>query len=228
MVVGACAAGVVLTGVFAFRSGGGARPLPAADVASVAVAGRDLSSAGPPPGAAPTTIAAPVAAAAAAATTTSTTTDPGTLPQTPERPSADDPAFRARITLLWQAVVSGDSAAALPAFFPLGAYVQVKAIADPVADWHDRLVATYDRDLAGLHAALGSSPASATLLGVDVPEAGAAWIRPGVEYNKGSYWRVFGTRVRYSVDGRTASFVIQSLISWRGQWYVVHLVTPPR
>ena len=158
------------------------------------------------------------------APTTTTTVDPGTLPQTSQRPSASDPAFLARIDLLWLAVVSGDATTALPAFFPEGAYLQVKAIANPDADWHQRLVRLYDADLAGLHARVAGH--TAMLTGVSVP-AGAVWVLPGAEYNKGSYWRVYGTVVHYLVDGQPASFPVMSLISWRGQWYVVHFVTPP-
>jgi hypothetical protein len=58
---------------------------------------------------------------------------------------------------------------------------------------------------------------------VAVPKEQAEWIEPGVEYNKGSYYRVYGTRLTYKENGHTASFGIFSLISWRGEWYVVHL-----
>ena len=51
----------------------------------------------------------------------------------------------------------------------------------------------------------------------------AVWVQPGAEYNKGSYWRVYGSRSHYTVDGQDHSFPVSSLISWRGQWYVVHL-----
>jgi hypothetical protein len=161
-----------------------------------------------------------------APTTTSTTVDPGTLPQTTARPSGSDPAFLARMALLWQAVVTGDAPAALPAFFPEAAYLQVKAIANPDADWHQRLVRLYEEDIAALHARLGGRPAA--FVDVTVPDAAATWVLPGAEYNKGSYWRVYGSVVHYTVGGQPASFEVQSLISWRGQWYVVHLVTPPR
>ena len=30
-------------------------------------------------------------------------------------------------------------------------------------------------------------------------------------------------RVVYDLDGQTRSFGVASLISWRGEWYVVHL-----
>ena len=130
----------------------------------------------------------------------------------------------ARMALLWQAVVNGDATVALPAFFPESAYLQVKNISNPDADWHGRLVRLYDADIAGLHARVAGH--TATLVGVTVPDA-ATWVLPGSEYNKGSYWRVYGSVVHYEVDGRSSTFVIQSLISWRGEWYVVHLTTPP-
>jgi hypothetical protein len=125
-----------------------------------------------------------------------------------------------RMREMWAAVVAGDTAAR-SGFFPLGAYLQVKAISNPAADYRNRLIAMYELDIRALHLRVGSG---ATLLGVDVPDGSATWVTPGQEYNKGSYWRVYGTRVRYrTVAGKEGSFGIFSLISWRGQWYVVHL-----
>lgn len=130
-----------------------------------------------------------------------------------------DPAFLQRISDLWSAIVSGDPSIAAPAFFPLSAYVQVKAIYDPVHDYQTRLIPDFDRDIMSLHSQIGGD---ATFESVFVPNA-AQWIRPGVEYNKGSYWRVYGARVTYEVDDETHYFTIDSMISWRGEWYVVHL-----
>jgi hypothetical protein len=123
---------------------------------------------------------------------------------------------------LWRAVVDGKPAEAQPFFFPLGAYIQVKGISDPVHDYQTRLIPNFDQDVAALHAALGSAAPSARFTAVAVPNA-AQWILPGVEYNKGSYWRVYGTSVTYTEGGETRSFPITSMISWRGEWYVVHL-----
>lgn len=150
------------------------------------------------------------------------TPDPGSLPQTTARPSASDPQFARRIGALWAAIEAGagDTSAA-SSFFPLAAYLQVKAISNPAADYSNRLIALYDLDIGALHRKIGSG---ATLLGVDVPAGSATWVTPGQEYNKESYWRVYGTRVRYrTASGQEGSFGIFSLISWRGQWYVVHL-----
>jgi hypothetical protein len=148
-----------------------------------------------------------------------TTVDPGVLPQTTQLPTAADPAFQARVQDLWRAVVDGNPVEALPFFFPIGAYRQVKAISDPDHDYQTRLIANFDQDVHTLHASL---PVGATFAGVTVPDA-AQWILPGVEYNKGSYWRVYGTRVAYVAGGQAGSFEISSMISWRGEWYVVHL-----
>jgi hypothetical protein len=154
---------------------------------------------------------------------TTTTTDPGTLPQTRDEPVADGAQFDAGVTGLWTAVVTDNPAAAMPFFFPLSAYLQVKAVSNPAGDWQNRLVSAYTRDIHNLHLGLGADAAQAQLAGIDVPQSQAEWIVPGVEYNKIGYWRVYGTRVRYTVNGQTRSFALASLISWRGEWYVVHL-----
>ena len=159
-------------------------------------------------------------ATAAPSPSAARTPDPGSLPQTKARPSASDPQFAKRMRALWAAIVAGEPAAGSN-FFPLGAYLQVKAISNSAADYRNRLIALYDLDIRALHFRVGSG---ATLLGVDVPDRSATWVTPGQEYNKESYWRAYGTRVRYrTAAGKEGSFGIFSLISWRGQWYVIHL-----
>jgi hypothetical protein len=111
----------------------------------------------------------------------------------------------------------------MPFFFPLAAYQQVKDVSDPGSDWKHRLVAAYGRDVHALHARLGADATRATFVGIDVPDAHARWVDPGEEYNKIGYFRVFSSRLRYTVDGEARSFEVKSLISWRGEWYVVHL-----
>jgi hypothetical protein len=85
---------------------------------------------------------------------------------------------------LWHGVQTGSYRPALPAFFPLGAYIQVKAIADPVADYQARLVGGYKLDVAAAHALLGPDAPRAALLAVNVPDAYAHWVPPGACYNR--------------------------------------------
>jgi hypothetical protein len=139
------------------------------------------------------------------------------------RPPARSPEFQAEMTDLWAGIVSGRPALALPAFFPVVAYEQVKAIADPAADWQHRLVAEFRADVIAAHALIGSEAWHATLVRVIVPELQADWISPGVCDNGVGYWHAANARLVYQIGGREMSFGIATLISWRGRWYVVHL-----
>jgi hypothetical protein len=122
---------------------------------------------------------------------------------------------------LWRAVATNSVKAGLRAFFPEGAYVQLKAVADPRGDWLGRLVGDYGLDIAAAHQLLGSNPGAARLVRVDVPAA--HWVPPHVCYNRVGYYEVPNARVVYRWGGVLRSFGIASMISWRGVWYVVHL-----
>jgi hypothetical protein len=147
---------------------------------------------------------------------------PRRLHQTRAFPSAHTRVFHAEMTDLWAAVVTDRPDLARHAFFPLGAYTQLKAIYDPAADWHHRLFGEFRLDVAAAHALLGRHPKTAKLVRVIVPAAEASWIDPGVCYNSIGYWHVAGPRILYRQKGTLRSVGIASLISWRGRWYVVH------
>ena len=145
--------------------------------------------------------------------------DPGLLPQTTALPSGATARFHARMNLLWRGILADSPAAAQPAFFPGAAYVQVKQIANPAADYQQRLLGGFRLDLAAAHRLVGGH---AQLLSVSVPPQWA-WIPPGGCFNRVGYWHAPGARIVYRAQGRVRSFGIYSLISWRGEWYVVHL-----
>jgi hypothetical protein len=148
---------------------------------------------------------------------------PGTLPQTSALPSAHTRAFRAEMAALWRGIRANSVRAALPAFFPEAAYVQLKRIGDPQGDWQGRLVADYQLDLGAAHALLAPRPAAARLVAVHVPAAYAHWVPSGVCDNGEGYYEVPNARVVYRTGSGIHSFGIASMISWRGVWYVVHL-----
>lgn len=156
---------------------------------------------------------------------TTTTIDVGALTQTPDEPVASDPANQARAKVLFDAIVAGRPDDALPAFFPKSAYLQVKQLADPASDYDNRLIAQFRADITALHATVvpAGQSAAPTFVRLDVVKT-PVWVKPGVESNKGSYWRVYDSLLRYTVNGVAKSVPIKSMISWRGQWYVVHLV----
>jgi hypothetical protein len=147
--------------------------------------------------------------------------DPGRLPQTHALPTVATESFRVRMRILWHAVVAGRPTEAQAAFFPRSAYLQVKAIPNAARDYRTRLLAGFAADIRAAHRLVAGGGA-ATLLYVRVPNEWA-WIDPGACYNRIGYWHAPGSRLVYRQGGRTRSFGIYSLISWRGQWYVVHL-----
>jgi len=143
----------------------------------------------------------------------------GSLRQTTALPSTASTAFHNAMYDLWLAVTTGNASFALPAFFPETAYTQVKAIANPQGDWENRLWYDFTLDVAAAHAAVGHNP---TFVKVIAPSTLAVWVSPGACYNSDGYWHLPGPRVVYKQGGETRSFGIASLISWRGDWYVVH------
>ena len=157
------------------------------------------------------------------AATTLSLSGPGALPQTTQFPTTDSRTFSSEMKALWLGIKTDSLAAALPAFFPEAAYMQVKDLPSPRADYLNRLLIDYQLDVSAAHRLLGTQAAGATLVDVAVPSEQARWIYPGDCYNNVGYFQVAGSRLVYRVHGQVRSFVIASLISWRGVWYVVHL-----
>lgn len=146
------------------------------------------------------------------------------LPQTEDRPSTDSAFFTHLKTTLFAAIQKDDPEAARALFFPIEAYRQVKNIAKPDRDYEGRLLKAYARDIHDYHARLGDHPEAAKLIDLEVPEARARWMKPGSEGNKLGYHRVLRSQLRFTdAKGKERSLEVTSLISWRGEWYVVHI-----
>lgn len=148
---------------------------------------------------------------------------PGSLPQTSALPSSHTLAFRKEMSSLWSAIVTNAPARGRAAFFPKGAYLQLKEIEGAESDYVNRLLYDYALDIHAAHSLLGPGARNARLIGVEVPSGYAHWVPPGVCYNGIGYYETPNSRMIYREGGRVRSFGIASMISWRGVWYVVHL-----
>lgn len=140
-----------------------------------------------------------------------------------ERPLDDGPELQAKGKLLWQAIVDDTPEVAASFFFPKEAYVHVKAAKNPEGDWRWRLWKHFERDLHALHKSQGQALAKATFKGLRIPPKRPHWAAPGNEYNRLGYWRAYGSQLTYELRGRERHVPISSLISWKSQWYVVHM-----
>lgn len=146
------------------------------------------------------------------------------LPQTEDRPSTDSPAFKRRMELLWQAIALDDPQIAEGVFFPVSSYELVKDIENAKADWKSRLFKAFGRNVHEYHKKLGDDAKAARFLGVEIDEPRVKWMKRGSEGNKLGYFRVTRSRIRYAdAAGKEHKLELTSLISWRGEWFVVHL-----
>lgn len=152
--------------------------------------------------------------------------DPGgsPLPQTDNKPTNDSPLFVQRMQLLVRAIAENEPSLAHPSFFPVEAYKQVKAIERPERDWQRRLLAAFDRNIHEYHKQLGADAPNIRWVRLEVPEAKVKWMKPGSEGNRVGYFRVLRSKlVVATASGRERPLEVTSLISWRGEWYIVHL-----
>lgn len=138
-------------------------------------------------------------------------------------------ALSARMAVLWSDIASDSLPLGQRLLFPESAYVSMKTgrIPSPASDYVDRLDAFFRLDLAAYHAYLFTHGA-VTFVGINVNPADAQWIRPGWCENSIGYWHLPGVRLVYRRSGALESVAVASLISWRGEWYVVHLGPNPR
>jgi hypothetical protein len=176
----------------------------------------------------------------------------GSLPQTKARPSDTSPLLVLRAKALFRAIQEDEPAVALPFFFPKEAYEQVKAIPNPAADWQRRLVAAFERDIHTLHAKVSPSdvflgveiPAERARW-VEVDEEGnrlgyyrvyGTKIAFGPAPGEGGRARLDDEKPALSPGPGTSAnpgtgtqkperktLEVKSMISWRGEWYAVHL-----
>jgi hypothetical protein len=150
--------------------------------------------------------------------------DGALLPQTETHPAADSPLFRQHLRQLVAAIAADDPELARPAFFPVKAYEVVKAIVQPARDWEHRLFAAFARDIHAYHRELGAAAAGTTFARLDLHDKQARWVDRGGEGNAIGYWRVTHSRLFVTDgEGHEHGFLVTSFISWRGEWYVVHL-----
>lgn len=146
-----------------------------------------------------------------------------TLPQTAAKPEPAETLTLARANALFEAIVADDPKRAEVFFFPLDAYKQVKDSKSPESDWRGRLLANFARDIHALHRSRPNLH-NARFVGLEIPESTAKWVKPGEEYNKLPYFRVFDSQLTYDTEaGARHAILLKSLISWRGHYFVVHL-----
>ena len=148
--------------------------------------------------------------------------DPGAQPQTYAKPMSGA-SLAERMNVLWRAITHDSPSLAASVFFPESAYRQVKAIWNPNGDYRTRIGAIFARDVAAYRRALGGHASAARLTGIVAAPSAAGWVPRRVCENAVGYWHLPGTRLVYVIGRTRYSVAVDSMISWRGVWYVIHL-----
>lgn len=130
---------------------------------------------------------------------------------------------------LWQSIQDNSSQSAKALFFPKNSYIEMKTgvIANPAADFDNRLMTFYKLDLDAYHRHVVTGGKSVFVSALVNP-AQIMWIPVRACENKTGYWHLGPVRIVYKQAGVLKSFAIASLISWNGEWKIIHLGPNPR
>ena len=139
-----------------------------------------------------------------------------TLTAAPPRPPVGDADERARRLL--DAIVHNDPVRAADFFFPLEAFVKVKAMGAAVTYWQ-RLMDRYAVDIHGLHSAV---PADAAFDHLEIVRRGG-FVLPGEEGNHLPYHAARHNRLHFTSAAGAGSIEVRVLITWGDRWYITHL-----
>ena len=145
------------------------------------------------------------------------------LGQSKQEPSSASGLFKKHLAQLWDAIVHDEPERAFAFFFPVAAYAQVKGIKKPERDHKFRLLKAFKRDIHKYHRRLGKKPQQARFERLEIRNK-PRWMKPGSEGNRIGYFRVTRSYLHYrNADGKKRRLDLTSMISWRGEWFVVHL-----
>lgn len=154
-------------------------------------------------------------------------TAPGEVSAAPAQPSTA--AVTSLVTTLMADIAAGTSADQL--FYPRNAYLNLKTnqIANPASDYASRLLAFFHLDEAAYRRTIYIEHPGARLIKVEVGASNVGLIPAGSCENNASYFHLPGVRAVFIDAAHTVfSVAINSLITWRNQWYIVHLGPNPR
>lgn len=208
-------------------------PQPGAPSSTIAPSSAPVASASAAPPVESASAAAP-AASAAPVVNAGDTVDAGApdaaaaAPAAPAPPFAADnnlpptegPELQERAKALLDAVIHDEPQLGDAFWFPKEPFIPLKDVKGPDKYW-EQLHRTFAGDIHKLHKKrkswdgvvferfeIGSKP---------------KWVKPGEEANKIGYHRSFSGHIHYTVDGKSDSFEVRTIITWQGRWYITHL-----
>ena len=216
--IGIVVATVVLACACERKDPPGAAITPTTGVAKAGSASASPTPKPPPAASSSAPVALPdTSASASPATSASAPTDWKNEAQ-PARLDAD---LERKGKALLEAIVEDDPSLAEGFFFPREPFTPLKDSKNPDRYWK-HLYRAYENDIHKLHRRRRDW-SGVTFERID-PGTPSVWVPPGDEANKIGYFRSWGTKLRYRIDGQLYTVKIHTVISWQGTWYITHLL----
>lgn len=135
-------------------------------------------------------------------------------------PPTEGPELQERAKNLLDAVIHDEPQLGDSFWFPKEPFIPLKDVKGPDKYW-ETLHRTYGSDVHALH----KKRKSWAGVVFEKFEIGSKpkWVKPGEEANKIGYHRSFRGKLSYTVDGKSESFEVRTVITWQGRWFITHL-----
>ncbi len=135
-------------------------------------------------------------------------------------PPTEGPELQERAKALLDAVIHDEPQLGDAFWFPKAPFIPLKDVKGPDKYW-EQLHRTFGNDVHALHKKRTSWDGVA----FEKFEIGSTpkWVKPGEEANKIGYHRSFRGKLHYTVDGKSESFEVRTVITWQGRWFITHL-----
>jgi hypothetical protein len=143
-------------------------------------------------------------------------------PQDEGRPPPSSEELTARARHLVEAIAHDDATLASDIMFPRDAWLATRDAADPGKDWSRRVVAPFRKGVHALARRGSGSQGRAQLVSFELGHAVVQAVPKRRGWKK-PLWTVRGSRLTYSVGGRSRVVFIREMTAWRGAWYVTRL-----
>lgn len=144
-------------------------------------------------------------------------------------PSADDTALppagseelSARMRHLLEAIVQGNGELANDVLFPRDGYLLLRDSPDAAKAWEKKVASPFQRSVDRMHKHT-KGIANAKFVGFELGHS-VQQVTPKRKDWKAPVWRVKGSKLTFTVDGKQHQIRIAEMTAYRGAWYVTRL-----
>ncbi len=157
----------------------------------------------------------------AGAPRTARVADAGATAEDTILPAAGSEELAARMRHLVEAIAQGNADLANDVLFPRDAYLLLRDSPDAAKAWEKKVSVPFRRSVERLNKHT-KGVANAKFVGFELGHS-VQQLTPKKKDWKNAVWRVKGSKLTFTVDGKPHQIRIAEMVAWRGAWYVTRL-----